>query len=166
MLDDVHAADEPSLLLLQFVARQIADSRLLVVCAYRDVAPTVSPALAAAVAQLAREPHTDASRARGAAPGRRGRVHRASDRRRRRETELVAAIHSETEGNPLFVSEVVRLLASEGRLAEPDAHRGIPPGVRSVIGQRVDRLSEDCRVAARARIRPRPRVPASTRSPR
>ena len=51
--------------------------------------------------------------------------------------ELVAAIHSETEGNPLFVSEVVRLLSSQGRLSEPDAHRGIPPGVRSVIGQRV-----------------------------
>ena len=41
MLDDLHAADEPSLLLLRFVAREIADSRLLVVCAYRDVDPTL-----------------------------------------------------------------------------------------------------------------------------
>ena len=31
VLDDLHAADEPSLLLLRFVAREIADSRLLVV---------------------------------------------------------------------------------------------------------------------------------------
>ena len=31
VLDDLHAADEPSLLLLRFVARELADSRLLVV---------------------------------------------------------------------------------------------------------------------------------------
>ena len=50
MLDDLHAADEPSLLLLRFVAREIADSRLLVVCAFRDVDPTLGEPLTAAVA--------------------------------------------------------------------------------------------------------------------
>ena len=39
VLDDLHAADEPSLLLLRFVAREIAASRVLIVCAYRDVDP-------------------------------------------------------------------------------------------------------------------------------
>src|SRR4029079_13733747 len=38
-LDAVHAADEPSLLLRQFVARGRDASRLLVVGAYRDVDP-------------------------------------------------------------------------------------------------------------------------------
>ena len=58
MLDDLHAADEPSLLLLRFVARQMADSRLLVVCAFRDVDPTLGEPLTAALAELVREPHT------------------------------------------------------------------------------------------------------------
>ena len=58
---------------------------------------------------------------------------------------LVKSIHSETEGNPLFMAEVVRLLAGEGQLAEPDAHLRIPAGVRAVIGRRVGRLSERCR---------------------
>ena len=39
VLDDLHAADEPSLLLLQFLVRGIGDSRLLVIGAYRDVGP-------------------------------------------------------------------------------------------------------------------------------
>jgi predicted ATPase len=57
-LDDLHAADEPSLLLLQFVARELAQSRLLIVGACRDVDPTPAHALRATLAELAREPVT------------------------------------------------------------------------------------------------------------
>ena len=39
----------------------------------------------------------------------------------------------------------MRLLDGEGRIADADAHLSIPPGVRVVIGQRVERLSEQCR---------------------
>ena len=47
-------------------------------------------------------------------------------------------------GNPFFVGEVVRLLASEGRLSEePRSGQGqIPQGVREVVGRRLDRLSD------------------------
>ena len=55
VLDDLHAADEPSLLLLRFVAREMADSRLLVVCAFRDVDPALQEPLTATLAELARE---------------------------------------------------------------------------------------------------------------
>ena len=37
VLDDLHWADHPSLLLLEFVARELANSRVLVVGTYRDV---------------------------------------------------------------------------------------------------------------------------------
>ena len=53
--------------------------------------------------------------------------------------ELVAAIYERTDGQPFFVAELVRLLASEDRL---DA---IPQGVRAVVAQRLGLLSEDCR---------------------
>ena len=59
--------------------------------------------------------------------------------------QLGEAIRSETEGNPLFVTELVHLLGSEGRMTDANAHLGIPPGVRAVIGQRLGRLSERCR---------------------
>jgi predicted ATPase len=39
ILDDLHAADTPSLLLLQFLAADLDDGRILVVGAYRDVDP-------------------------------------------------------------------------------------------------------------------------------
>ena len=52
----------------------------------------------------------------------------------------------ETEGNPLFVSEIVRLLAAEGRLAA-DGPTGIlvPESVRETIDRRLRRLSGECR---------------------
>ena len=46
VLDDLHAADDPSLLLLQFLARQLDGARLLVVGTYRDVRRITHPASA------------------------------------------------------------------------------------------------------------------------
>ena len=152
VLDDLHAADEPSLLLLRFVAREIADSRLLVVCAFRDVDPTLRDPLDLDAGRAGTEPlasqigltglseadvgsYIEPSTGIEPAPG------------------LVEAIHAETEGNPLFVAEVVRLLDADGRIAEADAHLRIPPGVRTVIGRRVARLPERCRsLLARASV--------------
>ena len=143
-LDDLHAADEPSLLLLQFVARGLEDSRLLIVGAYRDVDPTLRDPLTSALAELVREPHTvqiavmglstaDVTEyvelSTGTAPG----------------PGLAEAIHAGTEGNALFVSEAVQLLDAEGQVDAAGAHLSIAPGVRAVIGRRVARLSEPCR---------------------
>jgi DNA-binding SARP family transcriptional activator len=142
-LDDLHAADEPSLLLLRFVAREITGSRLLVVAAYRDVDPTLRDPLSAALAELVREPHTAQIELDGLSePDVAAYIELASG------TDpvprLIQAVHAETEGNPLFVSEVVRLLDAEGHLADENADRRIPPGVRAVIGRRIGRLSEGC----------------------
>ena len=63
---------------------------------------------------------------------------------------MVEAVHRQTEGNPLFVTEVVRLLAQEGELGQGETGQRdswsvrIPEGVREVIGRRLDRLSERC----------------------
>ena len=144
VLDDLHAADEPSLLLLQFVARELGESRLLIVGAYRDVDPLLSDPLATTLIELAREPVTRALALAGfdeadiarfielTAPG-------ASA------ATLSAAVHAGTDGNPLFVGEIVRLLAAEGRLEQPAiAPLAIPQSVREVIGHRLRHLSEEC----------------------
>jgi DNA-binding SARP family transcriptional activator/tetratricopeptide (TPR) repeat protein len=144
VLDDVHAADEPSLLLLRFVAREIASSRLLIVCAFRDVDPTLRDPLTSALAELVREPHTSQIALDGLSE-RNVAEYIELVTATRPADELVAAVHAETEGNALFVAEVVRLLDAEGRLGETGAALGIPPGVRAVIGQRLGRLSPGCR---------------------
>jgi predicted ATPase len=55
VLDDLHWADKASLSLLQFLARQLRGSRLLVVGCYRDVELSRQHPLAETLAQLARE---------------------------------------------------------------------------------------------------------------
>ena len=61
------------------------------------------------------------------------------------------AIHRQTEGNPLFVQEVLRYLVEEGlvvreggryALTDMGADAGIPEGLRDVVGKRLSRLSE------------------------
>jgi DNA-binding SARP family transcriptional activator len=144
VLDDLHAADDPSLLLLQFIAREIADGPLLVICAYRDVDPALHPPLVAVLAQVVREPRAVQIELDGLSEADVAEfVQRATGVEAA--PELVHAIRGETEGNPLFVVELVRLLDAEGRIGEPDAHLRIPPGLRAVIGQRVGRLSDACR---------------------
>jgi tetratricopeptide (TPR) repeat protein len=144
VLDDLHAADEPSLLLLQFVARQLGESRLLIVGAYRDIDPTPADPLRTTLMELAREPVTRSLELAGlgepevarflelAAPGAPA-------------AALAPAVHAETEGNPLFVGEILRLLAAEQRLDEPaTAPLAIPQSVREVIGRRLRHLSYEC----------------------
>ncbi len=57
---------------------------------------------------------------------------------------LIETVHTRTEGNPLFVTETVRLLAQE-RLEEAQGlDARIPEGVRDAIGRRLSRLSDLC----------------------
>ncbi len=58
--------------------------------------------------------------------------------------EFVELVHSRTEGNPLFISEVVRMLEQEGGVAQERSDLRIPEGVREVIGRRLNRLTEQC----------------------
>src|SRR5581483_5958878 len=61
---------------------------------------------------------------------------------------LVSALHRETEGNPFFLGEIVRLLVTEGGLARAlersEWKFSVPQGVREVIARRLDSLSREC----------------------
>src|SRR5439155_5355525 len=57
---------------------------------------------------------------------------------------LAETVYRETEGNPLFVGEIVRLLDAEGRLNDPAARLTIPPSLTEVIARRLRRLSAEC----------------------
>ncbi len=53
VLDDLHWADEPSLLLLQFLGRDLAGTRMLLLGMYRTVEADRSPEVAERIAALA-----------------------------------------------------------------------------------------------------------------
>ena len=161
VLDDLHWADAPSLLLLQFLARQMRDARLLVLGAYRDVELRRQHPLAEVLGELAREPCFQRVALRGLG---REDVSRfiAATAGRSAAPSLVHAVHEMTDGNPFFVGEIVRLLAAQGLLAAEgllaadgklqrrrESGGGglgvtLPEGVREAIGRRLNVLSDDC----------------------
>ncbi|HYN70529.1 MAG TPA: AAA family ATPase, partial [Candidatus Eisenbacteria bacterium] len=150
ILDDLHAADEPSLLLLQFVATQITERRLLVVATYRDDelgADGPTDRRASVIADIARAPGVTRLSPRGLVESEVSAYLEALTPGHGH-AGLAAAIQRETEGNPLFMTEVVRLLIEEDRIDQaPDLLGrgfGMTEGVRTVIGRRLARLSEQC----------------------
>jgi class 3 adenylate cyclase len=142
VLDDLHWADQASLSLLEFVTRELAGARVLLVATYRDVEVHRQHPLSDSLAELVRQPVTSRVVLRGLNPNQ---VRRciAAIAGTEPGPDLVTAVYDRTEGNPFFVGELVRLLASEGRLDRSGLlTAGVPEGVRQVIGRRLNRLSE------------------------
>jgi DNA-binding SARP family transcriptional activator len=146
VLDDLHAADEPSLLMLRFLAGELAEMPIVVVGTYRDEEAAEAEPVSASLSELRRLPSRHLQLGGLAAEHVAAYIELATGITP--PASLVEAIHTETEGNPLFVGEVVRLLAAEGRLSEspePGWRLQIPPGLHEVIARRLRRLSKDCR---------------------
>jgi DNA-binding SARP family transcriptional activator len=142
VLDDLHAADTPSLLLLQFVARELGSMRVLLVGACRDVDPTPSQPLTLLLGALASEPDAHRISLRGLSRDEVAEYVELAASEIASPT-LASALHDETEGNPLFVGETVRLLAAESDMRGEPA-MVIPETVRDVIARRLARLSDEC----------------------
>jgi len=147
VLDDLHWADKPSLLLLHFLAREIRDSRLLIVGTYRDVELRRQHPLSQTLGDLAREQLGQRVLLRGLTERDVARFVEMTAGRTPPQ-RLVSALYKETEGNPFFVSEIVRLLVAEHRIEHLDDVATwtvtIPQSVRDVVGRRLDRLSPEC----------------------
>ena len=149
VLDDLHWADKPSLLLLEFLAKELQSTRLLVVGTFRDVELNRRHALTQTLGELGRERLFSRIQLKGLSQDDVGKFIELTSGRKP-PGELISAVYSQTEGNPLFVTEVVRLLVQEGaldRAASGDKRSlsiDIPAGVREVISRRLQRLSERC----------------------
>lgn len=141
VVDDLHWADPSSMDLLSCVASETPGARLLIVGTFRNVDPTITPALSRTLAELSRHESfrrvdlggldeaslAELLTAAGAAPTR----------------ELLDTVGARTRGNPFFITEILRLLPAMG--AQPDARdvsRIVPAGVGGVIRQRIARLPE------------------------
>lgn len=153
VLDDIHWADKPSLLLLRHLLRSVAPMRVFVLATYRDTDLDRTHPLADVLADLRREPGVarldlvglDASEVTALMESTAGHDLDTAG------ADLARALHGETEGNPFFVGEVLRHLAETGALVQREGRWtsdfklgdvGLPEGIREVVGRRLSRLSE------------------------
>ncbi len=147
-LDNLHWADRSSLLLLEFLAQQWADSRLLLVGTYRDTELNRRHPLSQTLGELSKETFFQRLPLRGLSEDEVAQyIERAVGFTP--QWDLVKEVHNRTEGNPLFMVQVVQLLLQEGEITADWGRKSswnllIPLGVREVIGRRLDQLSEDC----------------------
>ncbi|HEX2374325.1 MAG TPA: BTAD domain-containing putative transcriptional regulator [Actinomycetota bacterium] len=142
VLDDLHWADKPSLMLLQFLTRRLHDAPVLVLGAYRDAEVARQHPLNDVLASLSRERVTHRVTLQGLGAGDVARFVEAATGVP--PGPLAAAVHAKTEGNPFFVRELVRLLEVEGRLEVAPEELGwssVPSTVREVVGRARNRLS-------------------------
>jgi serine/threonine protein kinase/tetratricopeptide (TPR) repeat protein len=153
VLEDLHDADRGTLDMLTHVSRNLAGARLLIVGTYRDVEVDRSHPLSAVLAELRRVSNYGRVLLRGLNADE---VRRMLDSIARESVPwgLAEAVHRQTEGNPLFVQEVVRYVAEEGLITRKEGRwrltrdtpleMSIPEGLRDVIGKRLSLLSPDC----------------------
>ena len=143
ILDDLHWADRSSLLLLEFLVGEIQSSALLVLGTYRDVEVSRRHPLSVTLGSLIREQGFLRVQLLGLdQPEVEQFIQTASGVRP--SLGLVETVHRRTEGNPLFVGEVIRMLGQEGIEGSQERITNIPEGVRDASGRRLDRLSEGC----------------------
>jgi tetratricopeptide (TPR) repeat protein len=144
VLDNLHWADAPSLSLLEFLSQELLRSRLLIIGTYRDADASRKTPLMHTLGGLRRDADVE-------------RVHLprlsltaiGEVARRLCDVSLsdpaIQKIYEQTDGNPLFAIELIKVLIDENKGAEGAAVPAkIPAGVRETIGRRLDRLPDRC----------------------
>src|SRR5262245_23331012 len=150
VLEDVHWADAPTLLLLRHLVRTGGDVRMLLVATYRDVEAEVPAELAEVLVDVGRSEGVVRLSVGGLSGGEVAEFVRlaagveAAD-------ELVTTREGLTEGNAFFVTELWRELVESNAIAVEDGARLVhpidaiaaPESVREVVGQRLARLEPE-----------------------
>jgi len=148
VLDDLHWADRPTLLLLRHLVRSASDAALLVVACYRDVELPQGHAVADLLADLRREPFTEQVALDGLSEAEAGTLLRGVAGHEVAPA-LISALRRDTGGNPFFLSELLRSLmeTNAALLSIPEDVRelnlsalGLPQSVRDVVARRARRL--------------------------
>lgn len=142
VLEDLHAATRPTLLLLHHVVRRTGDAPLAVVATYRDTGEQRSAALTDTLAELATHPDVSHLALGGLTPDGVARLVEAS-LGPPGAARLARELHAVTAGNALFVQELVAGLRSGAitgpqQLRDPDA---VPWTLRQLLDARMQRLA-------------------------
>lgn len=152
VFEDLHWADESTMLLLQHISPQLVKMPVLLIGTYRDTELAMSESFVRMqealvrqrlvhymiLKQLSEEEVSEMLwRRTGQQPPRR----------------LVKVIYQKTEGNPFFVEEIFRHLTAEKKLFDLEGQwradlriyeADVPRGVRLIVGHRLERVSKQC----------------------
>ena len=144
VLDDLHWADRPSLLVLRHVLLASTPAPLMVLATFRDIEVDRRHGLTQVLADIRREDGVaridlgGLSRAEVASFLEHAALSDDGD-------DLAGPVHRETEGNPFFIEEIVQDLGAAGTTrAAAASDLAIPDSVREMVEQRLARLSPAC----------------------
>jgi predicted ATPase/DNA-binding SARP family transcriptional activator len=146
VLDDLHWADRPTLLLLRHLARAREPRRLLILVAYRTD-PAEDYGLADVAADLRREGLLSQLDVGGLSERETAELVRMRTGKAPSHA-FARALHAATEGNPFFIEEIVRHLGeagvNAGAASAAELQRfGLPEGVKEMISRRLARLKPE-----------------------
>ena len=149
MLEDLHWADDSTLLLTEYLAPLLPEMPVRIIGTYRDDEVDTSHPLSRVINQLSRRRLIDRTGLRRLSfGGVRAMVEALAGQPP--PEELVRVIDSETEGNPFFVEELYLHLAESGVLLDERGRvradlkvdeASVPESIRLVVGERLSRLS-------------------------
>lgn len=144
VIDDLHWADRSSLLLLSHLCRKLSQQAVLVIGTYRDIEITRKHPLFESLGEINRLTTLRRIQLKGLSEQDvSGFIENTVS-----ETlppEILKSLYEKTEGNPLFVSEVARMLQQEkNNLASDQWVVEIPEGIQEAVGRRLNQLSEQC----------------------
>lgn len=148
ILEDLHWADGGTLLLLRYLISSPAELPALILGTYRPTDLAVDGPLAHAIAELGREQRLSRLElnALSAADSLVLLTRLAGRGLQGPDADLAAALHRESAGNPLFLTELVRALLTSGSIREGAGgwsidrdlrDTGLPPTLAEVIKHRV-----------------------------
>jgi class 3 adenylate cyclase/tetratricopeptide (TPR) repeat protein len=151
LLDDLHWADGASLDLLQYLARNTRGNRVLILGTYRDVEINRRHPLEAVLRDLMREDLVERITIRRLGQDGTAQLMAVTFDEADISQEFASLVYQRTEGNPFFVQHVLRVLVERGDVFRENdrwerravGEMDVPESVRSVIGQRLSRLSDD-----------------------
>ena len=154
VLDDLHWADKPTVLLLRHLVATLDRAEVLIIGTYRDSDLTAMHPLTEALAALRREPAVERVTVGGLDDN--GVVALLEGLAGHEMTndgiDLAHAVRRETDGNPFFTAEVLRHLVETNAIRPEDgrwvgtvelSQLALPASVREVVGQRMRRLGDD-----------------------
>jgi DNA-binding CsgD family transcriptional regulator len=132
VLDDIHRADEASLMLLRFIFPAVRNTPLMVLGSYRDTDITPIHPVTRVIGEIAGDASFDLIELAGFT--RTETAEFICQAAGTAEAVKVTALYERTDGNPFFLTELLRL--------GPALGDGVPSTVEAAIGARLRRLPE------------------------
>ncbi len=146
VVDDLHRADQPTLLLLRHVLQSIDDARFGIIGIYNDTEVPQNHRLRSMLADFRSVHPVEAVHLQGLS---RSAVEELAERWPEVPSDIVPQLCQLTDGNPLFLDELLRQLRYRGDEQSGEGDAPVPPNlnpteaIRELVARRVSRLPED-----------------------